>query len=119
LKNQGITLDPMGYEYIKEVALWLGGDSGIMLKKGENYRLPDGSTGEVRVCKANSHLRITWQPEDWDRPSTIQIRIISNGENAIVAFHQENLPDFKAREERRKFFVDALRKFEDILNAGE
>lgn len=88
--------------------LWLGSGPELELAEGVTYRLADGTSGEVRVLKPGSHLRLTWQPPGWPRASTIQVRVIQSGEKTVVAFHQEHLPGSKAREDRRVFFRGVL-----------
>ena len=94
------------------VRAWLGDTQGVELAQGAEYRLADHSTGEVRVFKPLSHLRFTWQPGNWPKPSTIQVRVIPNKEKTVIktviAFHQENLPNAEARKARRTHFIKAL-----------
>ena len=87
---------------------WLGDTTDIDLGKGAQYTLPDGSTGEIRIFKPNSHLRITHHPKGWPRPSTIQVRVIPNEAKTVIAFHQEHLPGPKERDQRRDHFNAAL-----------
>lgn len=87
---------------------WLGDAPVMPLEKGTSYELADGATGEIRVFAPGSHLRLTWQPGEWPRPSTIQVRVIDKGDRATIAFHQEHLPDAAAREARREHFKAAL-----------
>ena len=97
--------------------LWLGAGPKLDLSASGAYTLDDGVVGETRVFKPNSHLRLTWRPPSWPRPSTIQVRVIPKGERTVVAFHQENMPGPDEREMRRAYFsaaLDALEaKFED------
>ena len=97
------------------VEIWLGSVRELDFTKGEKYALDDGCTGEVRVFSPNSHLRITWQPPDWDRASTIQVRVIPRGEKTMMAFHQEHLPGSKERTERRAHFMAVLDRLEGII----
>lgn len=91
------------------VRAWLGEAEGLSFAKGAAYRTADGSRGEVRVFEAGHHLRLTWQPPDWPRASTIQLRVIpSAGGNTTIAFHQEHLPGPDEREARRQHFAAAL-----------
>jgi hypothetical protein len=46
--------------------------------------------GEVR--------RVRWQPAGWERPSTVQLRVIPAATGTTVAIHHEGLPDADARE---------------------
>jgi uncharacterized protein YndB with AHSA1/START domain len=87
----------------------------MKLEKGATYTLPDGARGEMRVFEPNHHLRITWQPRGWPRPSTIQIRVIPSGAKTTLAFHQEHLPDAKAREQRRAHFESVFDSIEPMV----
>lgn len=96
------------------LAAWLG--EVTELKAGASYTLPDGTTGEVRVLKPGSHLRLTWQPKGWARPSTIQLRVLRGaGGRGVIAFHQEHLPGPEERETRRAFFAEAADALERLL----
>ena len=90
------------------VALWLGASAPVDLSKGARYELKDGASGEVRVFKPNSHLRITWFPPGYPRASLIQVRVIPSKDRVVVSFHQEHLPGPDARADRREFFLRIL-----------
>lgn len=92
---------------------WLGEVEGWALEPGAAYHLPEGTHGEIRVVSA-SHLRITWQPPGWERPSTIQVRVNANGPRAVIAFHQEHLPGQAERAERKAHFLAALAALESL-----
>jgi len=99
------------------VKIWLGDSPDLSFIKGAVYHLPDGTTGEVRVFKPDSHLRLTWRPWDWDKPSTLQIRVIPNGDKTVIAFHQENLPGPDARRQRLGFFKNVLDRLEQLIRS--
>jgi hypothetical protein len=96
--------------------LWLGPSTDLDLKEGQSYKLRDGTSGQVRVFKPGSHARITWHPPEYDRASTIQVRVIEKGDKTVIAFHQEHLPDSEARDNRRAHFKRALDVLETILS---
>jgi uncharacterized protein YndB with AHSA1/START domain len=100
------------------VKIWLGENPDLRFIKGAVYHLPDGTSGEVRVFKPDSHMRITWQPRDWQKPSTIQIRVIPNGDKTVFAFHQENLPGPDERQQRLVFFKNVLDRLEQLIRSG-
>jgi uncharacterized protein YndB with AHSA1/START domain len=100
------------------LSIWLGEVSKLNIAKGSKYQLPDGTEGEIRVYKQNSHLRITWHPPVWQRSSTIQLRVIPKGDRTVVAFHQEHLPGVQEREERRVFFAGVIERLEGIILDG-
>jgi len=97
------------------VTIWLGKPLKWDFIKGEDYQLKDGTTGLIRVLKENSHLRMTWKPPEWEKPSLIQIRVIPKGEKTVIAFHQEHLPGPEERQMRKDFFIRALDRIEEII----
>lgn len=97
------------------VRAWLGDGARVKLERGSDYALDDGSAGTVRVVQPESHLRLTWQPEGWPRPSTIQVRVMPAGERATIAFHQEHMPNAAARQERRAHFAAAMDALERLI----
>ena len=86
--------------------LWLG--QPVTFRKGERYSVP-GATGEVRVVKPGDRLRLTWQPEGWAAPATLQFALSrsQSGKTTITA-HLEKLPDAKARDAMREHLREAL-----------
>jgi uncharacterized protein YndB with AHSA1/START domain len=81
--------------------LWLGEGASLALVEGERYQVP-GASGEVRVVKPGDRLRMTWQPEGWKSPATLQLTLSESGsgKTAITA-HLEKLPDASARDAMR------------------
>lgn len=98
---------------------WLGAGPDFALEPGAAYALDDGAQGEVRVLRPGSHVRLSWQPGDWPRASTIQVRVLPGGAQSVLAFHQEHLPDAAAREERRAHFTAALDALQRLIRAQE
>lgn len=82
--------------------VWLGGGGRIKVEAGRPFRLKDGTTGEFRVVRPGDVVRVRWQPPEWERPSTIQVRVLPRaGGRSAILFHQEGLPDAAAREAMR------------------
>ena len=101
------------------IAVWLGKVKDLTLEPGATYRTADGGTGEFRVVKPGSHLRVTWQPGDWPRPSTIQVRVLPSGGRAALSFHQEHLPDAAAREQMQQRWYGVLDHLEALIERDE
>ena len=64
-----------------------------------------------------SHSRVTRHPEGWPRASTIRVRALDKGDNSVVAFHSEHLPDTAERESRRAHFAAVLDDMERMVSA--
>lgn len=93
---------------------WLG-EIKAPMNLDDNYTTLSGEHGEIKVYQENSHIRLTWKPDRWSKASTIQVRVIPNKDKTTIAFHQENLPGPKEREERHEHFKRALNKLEQII----
>lgn len=98
------------------VRIWLG--APLDLAKGSEYRLPDGTCGTVSVYEPSSHLRMSWQPPTWPRPSIIQLRVIPHDTCATIAFHQEHLPGPSERESRRAHYAAVLDTLERVITSA-
>ena len=96
--------------------VWLGDTAKITFTRNEPYQLKDGTTGEIRVFEKHSHIRLTWDPEGADRPSTIQVRVMPCDGRCIIGFHQEHLGSAAEREQRRRFFQQVLDKLMELAN---
>jgi uncharacterized protein YndB with AHSA1/START domain len=116
---------PFPYELVWElitssngVEIWLGKGDPFDLEKGVKYQLEDGTTGEVRVVKSLSHLRITRLPlhENYDRASTIQIRVLEKGEKTELVFHEEHLPNQEERQARKVFYLRVVDQIRNLLS---
>lgn len=94
--------------------LWLGEGASVDFDKGGRYELPPGVdapgvSGEVRVVKPGDRLRMTWQPEGWPAPATLQLTLSRSGsDKTAIHAHLEKLPNADAREAMRKRWREAL-----------
>jgi uncharacterized protein YndB with AHSA1/START domain len=59
--------------------------------------------------KPGDRLRLTWHPEGWAAPATLQFALSrsQSGKTTITA-HLEKLPDAKARDTMREHLREAL-----------
>jgi uncharacterized protein YndB with AHSA1/START domain len=96
--------------------LWLGEGASVAFDQGARYDVPPGggdpgASGEIRVVKPGDRLRMTWQPQDWPAPATLQVTLSTSesGKTAITV-HMEKLPDADAREAMRERWRGALER---------
>jgi len=103
------------------IKIWLGEGDSFQFREGSKYQLKDGTTGEVRVLQQGSHWRITRKPPDkqYSRPSTIQIWIIPKDSQSVLAFHEEHLPNEKARRDRETFYLTVIKDLKVFLDQAE
>ena len=86
---------------------WLGAGATLTLEPGEGYEVPGrrgvpGVRGEVRVVKPGQRVRMTWQPDGWKKPATLQLTLVPKTRGVSLHVHMEKLPDAKAREAMRE-----------------
>ncbi|WP_225340292.1 SRPBCC family protein [Lysinibacillus capsici] len=90
------------------VRTWLGESTSVIFEPGHKYHSKTGS-GEIRIVKPLEQLRLTWQKEEWSKPSTVQIRILPKCVNkTTISFHQEHLSDQTVREEMKGHWESVL-----------
>lgn len=94
-------------------AIWLGGT--IELEAGARYTLDDGTAGQVNVFKSWSHLRLTWQPQGWARPSTVQVRVMAASRGTTLSFHQDHLADGDARKAMKARWAGVIERLAALL----
>ncbi len=92
------------------VEIWLGPGVDLPREAGEAYETANGITGEVRSYVEADRVRLTWQPQDWDHSSTVQVRLSPAGAKTTLRFHQEWLSDAEEREEQRTYWEDVTER---------
>ena len=90
------------------IGRWLGGGLELPAARGDRYTTTDGTTGEVRSFHPLDRIRLTWQPVDWDHPSTVQVAIADRGGRTMLRFHQERLADPGERARQRTHWAGVM-----------
>ncbi|RTE02573.1 SRPBCC family protein [Paenibacillus whitsoniae] len=92
------------------LALWLGQRSEpLTIGVGESFVSSQGLTGKFTVVKPALQVRLKWQKNGWPKPSTLQIRLLSDRpDQTTVAFHQEHLDSAETRESMKRIWEDVL-----------
>jgi hypothetical protein len=101
------------------VRIWLGALPAFPLQVGSNFRLADGTEVKVTGLKSDSHVHLSFCSPGCQQPSILQVRTIPSGVNTVFAFHEEQLPDREARQERKYHFQQVLDDFECLLNLNQ
>ena len=78
------------YFVVDGLATWLG-DTTLPLHKGEKYLTTDGASGEILSRTDQLRLRLTWQPDDWEHDSTLQVTLMPADSGTTIGFHHEGL----------------------------
>ncbi|RYZ44032.1 MAG: hypothetical protein EOO72_06590 [Myxococcaceae bacterium] len=90
---------------------WLG--TALKLEPGTEYEVPKrrgapAVRGKVRVVKPGNRIRMTWQPDGWKKPATLQFALVPKPRGVSLTVHMENLPDAEAREAMRERWSKVL-----------
>lgn len=93
--------------------VWLGGPAEIAA--GAPFRLANGTTGEIRVYKPWSHLRLTWQPAGWPAPSTLQVRVNPAHQRTTLSFHQDHLAGPAERAAMKAHWEGVIEELAEML----
>lgn len=83
------------------IARWAGAEVEISFHPGEQFKTADGTTGEIRTMKEEERIRMTWQPADRDRSTTLQLTCSAHETDAnksVLRIHHERLENSAARE---------------------
>lgn len=100
------------------VYVWLGEARGVTFEPGEPYRTADGTTGEIRTVSSGERVRLTWQPEGWEKPSTLQLTLTcprNTDERTTLRVHQEKLASGEQREEMGEHWRGVLDRIEALV----
>ena len=74
---------------------------------------PHVSRGEFRTIKRGERLRLTWQPEGRESPTTLQLTLScprNDATKTTLRFHHERLASEAEREEARGHWRETLEK---------
>ncbi|NRR02318.1 SRPBCC domain-containing protein [Brevibacillus sp. RS1.1] len=100
--------------------LWLGDVANLTFSEGETFTSSDGISGQFRVVKPFRQFRLKWSMKDWEKPSTLQIRLISDKpDRTTISFHQENLDHMNTREQMKLHWEEALNEIRQNVSMME
>ncbi|MBK8437359.1 MAG: SRPBCC domain-containing protein [Austwickia sp.] len=89
--------------------LWLGHGVRLAEEPGGPYETDEGVRGETRSFRAHDRIRLTWQPEDWDHETTVQLAVSRvDATRTRLRFHQERMTSSVEREQQRRHWRAVL-----------
>ena len=103
------------YFVVDGLTTWLG-NTTLPLHKGETYLTADGVKGEIRSRTDQLRLRLTWQPDDWDHDSTLQVTLMPSATGTTIGFHHERLASAEERERMLAHWTAVLDEIVDDLS---
>lgn len=97
-------------------SVWLGSVEKLDLYRGYQVTTAEGVRIEVRSAHRGTLIRLIWQPADWEKPSTLQVRVLpSSAGKATISFHQEHLVNAEARKAAHHRLERVVAKLEGLI----
>lgn len=98
------------------LAVWLGPGATLGDSPGSPYATHDGLRGELRSLRPLDRIRLTWQREDMDHDTTVQVAIApAGGDRCVVRWHQERMHSAHERESQRVHWRGVMARVEELL----
>lgn len=96
--------------------VWLKPFAPFALKPKAAYEVDGGIFGEVRTMKAPLRARLTWQDENWEKASVVQIHLMPRpGEKCMIGIQHEKLPSNALRDKMRAHWKAAATRLLEAL----
>lgn len=97
------------------MGIWLGTWEFDKWETGIEYFTKEGISGNIRVFKVFSHIRLSWRHKSWNNNTILQIRTIPHSGKTTLSFHQEKLFDARQREEMKQHWTRVLEELIEKL----
>lgn len=96
------------------IRLWIGDVESLIINEGESFISREGDTGQFVVVKPHHQVRLRWRKKEWEQPSTLQIRLVSNPSGkTTISFHQEKMVHPEMREQMKMHWEEVLNAFNE------
>lgn len=98
--------------------IWLGETDSFDTEPGTQFETADGTSGEIRTVSAGERIRLTWQPEGRDEPTTLQLTVScprNDESKTTLRIHHEKLADAAERDAMREHWQSVLDQLETMV----
>jgi activator of HSP90 ATPase len=92
------------------VAIWLGTIDFQDFEWDNPFTTAEGIEAKITIFKADSHLRLAWQPRHWDNVSSIEIRVFDVKGRAKIGLLHTRMLDVRQREEVKAYWGEIFEK---------
>ncbi len=86
------------------VSIWLGTIDFEAFELNNPLTTAEGIAAKITIFKADSHLRLAWQPPHWDNMSSIEIRVFDVKGRAKIGLLHTRMCDVQQREEVKAYW---------------
>ncbi len=92
------------------IAIWLGNIDFDDFELQKLFVTDTGIEGKLTVLVPNCHLRFKWKPSNWEKYSTVELRIKNSKGKSSVIFHHTGFYKLEQQEELRKYWKIIIAK---------
>jgi activator of HSP90 ATPase len=97
------------------IATWLGKISLEDFELQKQFVTDKGVEGKLTVFVPDCHLRFKWKPSNWDKQSTVELRVKNSKGKSSVIFHHTGFYKIELQEELRQYWKEIITKMIDEL----
>lgn len=76
------------------------------------------ATREFSTFKQFSHIRTKWKLKEWANEAALQMRLLSNKDKTVIAFHIDKLLNETQRSETKSYWENAIKTITEQITAG-
>ena len=99
----------------KGISIWLGEINFDDFEIQKPLITKNGIEGKLTVFVPNCHLRFKWKPTNWDRQSTVELRVTNSKGKATIIFHHTGFFKIEQKEELRSYWKNIVSKINTEL----
>ncbi len=98
------------------IGIWLGKINLDDLEINKIFKTENGTEGKLTVLVPDCHLRFSWKPIDWEKPSIVELRVKDIKGKSSVLFHHTKFYKLEQKVTLRTHWKAVIAKMEIALN---
>lgn len=94
----------------KGIKVWLGAISSSDFEIQKEFVTKQGIEGKLTVFVPDCHLRLKWKPSNFEKTSTVELRVTNTNGKAKVIFHHTGFYKMEQQELLRNYWKNVISK---------
>ena len=94
----------------KGISIWFGEINIDDFEIQKPLITKNGIEGKLTVFVPNCHLRFKWKPNNWEKQSTVELRVTNSKGKATIIFHHTGFFKIEQKEELRSYWKNIVSK---------
>lgn len=99
----------------KGISIWFGEINFDNFEIQKPLITKNGIEGKLTVFVPNCHLRFKWKPKNWEKQSTVELRVTNSKGKATIIFHHTGFFEIEQKEELRAYWKNVVAKINTAL----